>query len=77
MTGTVRNIVVAKAFGFISSEGKEYFFHKDDFTGHWVDLVNDYQASRDAVPVEFDVVKSPKGPRAANVRRTDHPNQAG
>ena len=76
MTGHVKNLVVKRAFGFIRGEdGKEHFFHKDDFIGHWDDLVTDVEA-KEKVNVEFEVVSSPKGPRASKVRRTDHPNQA-
>lgn len=75
MLGTIKNIVVKRAFGFIKSDRQEYFFHRDDFNGHWDDLVNDWN-NKDVVPVEFEVKQSDKGPRASNVRRTDHPNQA-
>lgn len=75
MTGFVKNIVQNRNFGFIRNEdnGLEYFFHRDDFSGHWDDLFVD--ANRTKVVVEFDVADSPKGPRAANVRRTDWPNE--
>lgn len=73
MQGTVKNIVVKRAFGFIKADGKEYFFHRDDFTGHWDDLVEDWN-NKEQIPVEFEVTPSPKGPRASKIRRTDHPN---
>lgn len=76
MTGKVKNLVVKRAFGFILSErGAEIFFHKDDFIGHWDDLVSDYEA-KNPINVEFEIKESPKGARASKVRRTDHPNQA-
>jgi cold shock CspA family protein len=77
MIGIVKNIVVKKAFGFIKAINKEqeYFFHRDDFNGHWYDLVNDWNNDEE-VFVEFEVVPAPKGPRASKVRRTDFPNQA-
>jgi len=75
MQGIVKNIVVKRAFGFVIANGQEYFFHKDDFNGHWDDLVNDWN-NKDKVSVEFEVTPSPKGPRASKVRRTDFPNQA-
>jgi cold shock CspA family protein len=77
MTGIVKNIVVKKGFGFIMDPvtRTEYFFHKDDFNGHWDDLVNDWN-NKEEVSVEFEVTPSPKGPRASKVRRTDFPNQA-
>lgn len=79
MVGTVKNVIAKKAFGFVRAAGKEYFFHKDDFIGHWDDLVNDHEhkhGDKDSIPVEFDVIPSAKGPRASKVRRTDHPNQS-
>lgn len=78
MTGHISHIVRNRNFGFITVQevkGK-FFFHKDDFNGHWTDVLED--VNNFLVPVEFDVVDeklSPKGPRAANVRRTDHPNE--
>jgi cold shock CspA family protein len=43
MQGTVNRIPEGKMFGFIKVEGEknDYFFHKDDFSGHWQDLVHD------------------------------------
>jgi cold shock CspA family protein len=80
MKGTVKGIVDNKNFGFIVSESmvrgeKEFFFHRDDFAGHWNDLVEDVKGGY-KVPVEFEKVESNRGPRAANIRRTDHPNAA-
>lgn len=67
MKGVVKTIVADKGYGFIKTVGgTEYFFHKSDFNGHWTDLVED---ANKQVEVEFDVTNSPKGPRAANVRR--------
>jgi cold shock CspA family protein len=78
MHGLVKNLVQGKNFGFIRGEdGKtEYFFHREDFAGFWDDLVTDWQRGKNShIAVEFDVVNSPKGIRAAHVRRLDHPNQ--
>lgn len=74
MTGTVRAVVSKRYFAFIRSNGKDYFFHREDFSGHWEDLENDYLKMN--VEVKFDAVESKKGPRAANVSRLDFPNQA-
>lgn len=63
MTGTIRNKVAARGFGFIkTAESKtEYFFHADDCDGSFDSLnIGD--------PVEFEIVESRKGPRAAKVR---------
>ena len=73
MKGIVKNVVANRNFGFIRCSGVEYFFHRDDFTGFWPDLVEDINAKA-KVEVEFESQDSPKGPRAINVRRTDYPN---
>ena len=79
MNGIVKRIIGNRNFGFIRADttGTEYFFRRDDFVGHWDDLVYDAENTSKVVPVEFETSPdSPKGPRAANVRRTDFPNQA-
>ena len=65
MTGTIRTLRVDKGFGFIkSAEGQDYFFHQSAIYGEGIaDL-------REGDGVEFEVSESPKGPRAANVKRT-------
>lgn len=75
MQGVVRNIVAGKPFGFIVAKNVHYFFHRSDFKGHWEDLIRDL-AYEDSISVEFEGVETEKGPRAANVGRLDHPNQA-
>lgn len=76
MNGIVKNVVVGRNFGFIRACGTEFFFHRDDFSGHWDDLMADVNGARMKVQVEFEEQKSDKGPRAINVRRMDFPNQA-
>lgn len=77
MKGTVKNILPDRNFGFIkASNSAEYFFHREDYNGHWDDLKSDVRTLENSIEVTFDVVDSPKGPRAANVRRTDWPNEA-
>lgn len=70
MTGTVRTIRENFGYGFIKCKGIDYFFHKDDFYGNWNDLVQDHSQDM-RIEVEFDSVESPKGPRAANVKRLE------
>lgn len=76
MTGTLRELIFSRHFGFIKAD-KDYFFHHDDFHGHWNDLYKDWQNGED-IELEFDVdnERTAKGPRAKNVRRTRHPNEA-
>ncbi len=59
MTGKVKRIVETRGFGFISVPGdkNEYFFHRDDFNGHWDDMISDLKTSE--VPVEFDAMPVP------------------
>lgn len=68
MRGVIKNIIEDKGFGFIKvTDGTEFFFHKSDYLGHWNDIVEDRKSGQ--IEVEFDVVKSQKGPRASNVKR--------
>lgn len=63
MTGTIKTLRTEKGFGFISSEGKEYFFHHTAVSGGRMEDL------REGDSVEFDSgAPGPKGPRAENVR---------
>ena len=65
MTGTIKTLRADKGFGFIrDASGKEVFFHSSAIFGEGIDML------REGDGVEFEVDQSPKGPRAANVRRT-------
>lgn len=73
MTGVVVKVLGGKNFGFIKGEdGREYFFHKQDFNGFFDDLANDAEGHK--IPVEFQIGESAigKGPRARDVVRTDN-----
>ena len=63
MNGTIKT-KTDKGFGFISREGetKELFFHSNDL----VDVT--FDELQVGSEVMFDVVDSPKGPRAENVK---------
>lgn len=78
MEGIIKKLVDNKGYGFIKDmEGIEYFFHKDDFIGHWIDLVEDYNLGVEGyIKVTFEKISSKKGPRGSNVRRTEFPNEA-
>jgi hypothetical protein len=74
MNGTITKLMGKKQFGFIHSEGKNYFFHRDDFNGHWKDLEGDFEKN-ESIKVEFVEVDSEKVLRAADVNRLYYPNQ--
>jgi len=77
MKGIIKRIPDGKEFGFIRAIGyeKEYFFHKSDFSGFFEDLVNDLRNGEE-IEVTFNPNETPKGLRASDVRRTEHPNEA-
>lgn len=61
--GNIKKMIRDKGFGFISdTDGREVFFHRSSV----VDV--DFDSLKEAQEVEFDVEKSPKGPRAINVK---------
>jgi CspA family cold shock protein len=64
-TGRIKKIIRDRGFGFISdTDGREVFFHQSSIVGM------DFASLREDQPVEFEVEKSAKGPRAINVRIT-------
>jgi cold shock CspA family protein len=68
MLGKLSRIPHDKFFGFINHDGKDYFFHKDDFKGDWHQLIYDFNAEEEIV-LKFEGIDSAKGPRASNVER--------
>ena len=77
MNGIIKSMIDGKNFGFIrDAKGIEYFFHQEDFDGHWSDLVFDYHNGAGDIEVEFEPRDTPKGKRADNVSRLDFPNSA-
>lgn len=76
MKGTVVRILEEKSFGFIKNMNGDYFFHRQDFNGHWDDLIEDFNRKIE-INVEFEGIKTDKGLRAKNVSRNDWPNQSG
>jgi len=60
--GRIKRIVSDRGFGFINdTDGREIFFHQSSVVdAKFSDLSQNQQ-------VEFDVEKTPKGPRALNV----------
>ncbi len=65
MNGTIKALVEAKGFGFISREGetKDLFFHSSELKGVAFDEL------KVGDEVTFDVVDGEKGPAATNVSR--------
>jgi CspA family cold shock protein len=62
--GTVKWFNDSKGFGFITSEdGGDVFVHYSELQGDGFKSLSEGQA------VSFDVVDSPKGPKAANVTK--------
>ena len=63
-TGTIKTLRLDKGFGFVSEQnGPDLFFHCSALAD---DLPFDETLQERRV--NFDVVSTPKGPRAANVR---------
>ena len=62
--GTVKWFNEAKGFGFIAQEnGEDVFVHFSQIQG------DGFKSLADGDPVEFQVVRGPKGLQAANVRK--------
>ena len=61
--GKIKKLVHDRGFGFISAvDGHEIFFHQSSLLDISFDTLKGEQE------VEFEVEKSPKGPRAINIR---------
>ena len=61
--GKIKKLVRDRGFGFIDdTDGREIFFHQSSLIDVKFDGINEDQK------VEFEVEKSPKGPRAINIR---------
>jgi cold shock protein len=62
--GRIKKIIPDRGFGFVrADDGNEVFFHRTELT-----LV-DFDSLEEGQVVEFDIVDSPKGPRARNLRQ--------
>ena len=64
--GKVKWFNNAKGFGFLEQEGgKDVFVHFSAIVG------DGYRSLNEGDTVEFEVVDSPKGPQAANVKKAN------
>jgi len=64
LSGSVKKVVPDRGFGFISADdGQEYFFHRSS-----VDSALEFDRLAGGERVTFDIERSDKGPRAAQVR---------
>jgi CspA family cold shock protein len=62
--GRIKKIIPDRGFGFVrADDGNEVFFHRTELT------LADFDALEEGQVVEFDIVDSPKGPRARNLRQ--------
>jgi CspA family cold shock protein len=62
-SGKIKKIIRDRGFGFINAEdGREIFFHQSGITS------GNFDALTEGAEVEFEVEKSPKGPRAINIK---------
>ncbi len=61
--GTVIKLKLDRGFGFIGTPNQpDVWFHKDELTGL------EWDAQLEERRVRFDILGTPKGPRARNVR---------
>lgn len=62
--GTVIRLIRDKGFGFVKdASGKELFFHRSSCSGGLM-----FEGMTEGQAIAFDEGKSPKGPRAENLR---------
>ena len=63
-SGRIKKIIPDRGFGFVrGDDGNEVFFHRTEIT------TVDFDSLEEGDQVTFDIVDSPKGPRASNMQR--------
>ena len=61
--GRIKKIIHDRGFGFVrGDDGNEVFFHRTELT------TVDFDSLEEGQPVSYEVVNSPKGPRARNLK---------
>src|SRR5437588_10902486 len=62
--GRIKKIIPDRGFGFVrADDGNEVFFHRTELT------TVDFDTLQEGEEVTFDIVDSPKGPRARNLQK--------
>lgn len=62
LSGTIRRLQSAKGYGFLTANGRDYFFHRSAF-----DPPNVYETLREGMTVTFVPTDGEKGPRAEQI----------
>jgi len=63
LKGEIKRLIRERGFGFITAEdGKEIFFHRSAL------VEEDFDTLEEGTHVEFELERSPKGPRAKNLK---------
>lgn len=70
MDGRLVRIYKDLAYGFIHSEGKDYFFHRSNYDGDWDSLCRDHMTGN-TINLEFEPKRTDKGLRAEEVVLSD------
>ena len=61
--GRIKKIIHDRGFGFVrGDDGNEVFFHRTELT------TVDFDSLEEGQQVSYEVVNSPKGPRARNLK---------
>ncbi len=60
--GTIKKVIADKGFGFVEGERGDVFFHHSALVGISIEQL------REGQPVEYELGRGPKGPRAENVK---------
>ena len=68
MIGTLK-FCNSRDFGFVYSQGIDYFFHRSDFKGNYQVLLDRFKDTKELIQLEFEISDSTqRGPRAKNVK---------